>query len=83
MIPKIKQGVISSVNESSKDKGFIKDGWKQMMEQDPYLFSCLTETCDRMKDRKMKEGFLRGSWLVWALYNSQDEADQMNKEWGL
>ena len=31
----------------------------------------------------MKEGFLRGSWLVWALYNSQDEADQMNKEWGL
>jgi len=83
MIPKIKDGTISSVNESAKDKKFIKDGWTQMLEEDPNLFSCITETCKKIPERKMKEGFLRGCWLVWALYNSQDEADQMNKEWGL
>ena len=83
MMPKIKDGIISSLNKSAEDKSFVREGWEQMMKKDPNLFSCLTSTCMKIKDRGMKEGFLRGSWLVWALYNSQDEADRMNEEWGL
>ena len=83
MLPKIKDGVINSIKRSSREKDYIRDGWAEMMTSDKMLFSCLTKTCQQMPTREMKEGFLRGAWLVWALYKSQDEADEMNKDWGL
>ena len=83
MLLKITQGVISSIKRSSREKGYSRDGWAEMMMNEEMLFSCLSNTCEQMPTTQMKEGFLRGAWLVWALYKSQDEADEMNEEWGL
>ena len=83
MLPKISDGVVSSLNKSGKDKEFIRDQSREMAEDDNILFSCITNTCMKVPTREMKEGFLRGAWLVYSLYKSQSEADEMNEEWGI
>ena len=54
-----------------------------MMITDKELFDCITETCQKMPTRQMKEGFLRGCWLVASLYKIQDEVDEMDENWGI
>jgi len=83
MLPKIKKGVIDSLQRSSKDKSFIRDCWAEMMITDKELFDCITDTCEKIPTRQMKEGFLRGCWLVASLYKIQDEVDEMDENWGI
>tara|TARA_R110002020_G_C16003905_1_gene750494 strand:+ start:171 stop:374 length:204 start_codon:yes stop_codon:yes gene_type:complete len=64
-------------------KDYLHDSWTEMMLENPQLFQTVTTLCKSFPDKKTKESFLRGSWLVWALFKSQDQANEMNKDWGI
>jgi hypothetical protein len=83
MLPIISQEVVTSVQKSMAQKDYLHDSWTEMMLENPQLFQTVTTLCKSFPDKKTKESFLRGSWLVWALFKSQDQANEMNKDWGI
>tara|TARA_Y100000310_G_scaffold311210_1_gene357282 strand:+ start:554 stop:718 length:165 start_codon:yes stop_codon:yes gene_type:complete len=54
-----------------------------MMLENSQLFTTVTQLCKQFPDKETKESFLRGAWLVWALLKSQDQANDMNYDWGI
>ena len=83
MLPVVTKEVVSSVNRSMSDKSYLHESWTEMMLENSTLFETTTKMCKSFPDKQSKESFLRGCWLVWALLKSQDQADEMNKDWGL
>ena len=81
MLPKISSGVVTSVQKSMSQKGYLHDSWTEMVLENSNLFATITALCKSFPDKETKESFLRGAWLVWALFKSQDEADDMNEDW--
>ena len=81
-LPKVSKGVIASVRESMKQKGYIENKWENMIIDNEDMFRCISSSTKVFKHRTEKESFLRGAFLVWNLLNSQIEADEMNEEWG-
>ena len=83
MLPIISQEVVTSVQKSMSQKDYLHDSWTEMMLENPQLFQTVTTLCKSFPDKETKESFLRGAWLVWALFKSQDQANEMNKDWGI
>ena len=83
MLPIVTKEVVSSVNKSMSDKSYLHESWTEMMLENSQLFTTVTQLCKQFPDKETKESFLRGSWLVWALLKSQDQANDMNYDWGI
>jgi len=83
MLPIVSKEVVASVSKSMSHKNYLHESWTEMMLENSTLFETTTKMCKSFPDKQSKESFLRGCWLVWALLKSQDQADEMNQDWGL
>ena len=83
MLPIVSKEVVASVSKSMSHKNYLHESWTEMMLENSTLFETTTTMCKSFPDKQSKESFLRGCWLVWALLKSQDQADEMNQDWGL
>ena len=83
MLPIVSKEVVTSVSKSMTEKSYLHESWTEMMLENTELFSIITKLCKSFPEKKTKESFLRGAWLVWALFKSQDQANEMNNDWGI
>ena len=54
-----------------------------MVLENQELFVNITAAVKTIKGKPQKEAFLRGAYCVWELLRTQDEINEMNREWGI
>ena len=82
----VKTETIDSVARNVKtDKNYLSDVWFRMLGENREMFISVVESARTASkgDVRRQECFLNGAFMVYALLISQEEADEMNEEWGL
>jgi hypothetical protein len=63
--------------------GNVKDSWEVMLIENQELFVSITAAIKSIEGKPQRESFLRGAYCVWELLRTQEEIDEMNREWGI
>ena len=63
--------------------GEVKESWEKMIVENQELFVSITAAVKSIKGKPQKESFLRGAYCVWELLRTQEEINEMNREWGI
>ena len=93
-IPKVRKGIEQSIRktleslhgtEEDKDKGikYIESFWTRFKKDQPYLSKLVLREMMSFKSDKVAAAFAHGVWVTYAALQSQEEADDMNENWGL
>ena len=61
----------------------LKSFWKEFKLEQPELAAILAKEMEAFKGVGEMGAFAHGAWLVYAALKSQQEADEMNEEWGI
>ena len=62
---------LEGLEEKSK---YLSDFWNKFRKEQPELHTIIT--------KEQMGAFAHGIWLLWAALKSQQEADEMNENWG-
>jgi len=90
-IPNVQKGIehsllktVKSVREG-QDEGleYLAAFWKDFKEDQPNLSKLVLAEMNRFKNQKIMAAFAHGVWMVYAALQSQEEADEMNEDWGV
>ena len=88
-IPIVKKGIRYSLSkdiESSKKEkesgNYLVSFWLQFKKEQPALAKIVAKEIETFKTAKETAAFAHGVWIVYATLKSQEEADEMNKDWG-
>lgn len=60
----------------------LKSFWKEFKLEQPELADILSKEMEAFKSVTEMGAFAHGAWLVYAALKSQQEADEMNENWG-
>ena len=90
-IPKVKKGIEHSLSKTVQDmkkgpdKGLIHLGafWTAFRKDQPYLAKLIIREMKQFKSQKLMSAFAHGVWMTYAALQSQEEADEMNDDWGI
>lgn len=85
MLPEVSVEVIREILRAARDPKRIRMSWDEMINNNPSLFTCITELAVResLIEQIRGEMFLRGAMCVWESLRVQEEIDEMNEEWGV
>ena len=69
----------------SKDKGLKELGsfWSKFKKDQPHLVKIIVREMKAFKTEKQKAAFAHGVWMMYTALKSQEEADEMNRDWGI
>ena len=82
MLPVVSRRVAELVSDRI-NAGAVKESWEKMVLENQELFVNITAAVKTIKGKPQKEAFLRGAYCVWELLRTQDEINEMNREWGI
>jgi len=90
-IPKVKRGIQHSFDKKVKDikgdglKGLedLTEFWSSFKKEQPYLAKIVIREMKSFKSQKIQAAFAHGVWITYAALKSQEEADEMNRDWGI
>ena len=94
-IPKVRKGIEQSIRKTlenmgaAKGKGkeegviYIESFWAKFKKDQPYLSKLVLREMMSFKSDKVAAAFAHGVWVTYAALQSQEEADDMNENWGL
>ena len=57
--------------------------WETFKEDQPHLAKLVLREMNSFKNNKAAAAFAHGVWLTYAALQSQEEADEMNEDWGI
>ena len=52
-------------------------------QNEPNQFNQIPNEMNQFKSQKIMAAFAHGVWMTYAALQSQEEADQMNSDWGV
>jgi len=90
-IPNVQKGIeapllktVASVRQGD-DEGleYLAAFWKEFKEDQPTLSKIVLKEMNKFKNQKIMAAFAHGVWMTYAALQSQEEADEMNEEWGV
>ena len=88
-IPIVKKGIryslskdIQSSKKDEKSSNYLISFWLQFKTEQPALARIIGKEIETFKTAKETAAFAHGVWLIYATLKSQEEADEMNKDWG-
>ena len=69
----------------SKDGGLLELGkfWALFKKEQPNLIKIMVKEMKGFKSEKLKAAFAHGVWMTYMALKSQEEADDMNENWGI
>jgi|TARA_R110000751_G_scaffold137472_2_gene240891 hypothetical protein len=70
---------LEGLEEKSK---YLSDFWNKFRKEQPELHTIITKELMGFEEKDQMGAFAHGVWLVWAALKSQQEADEMNENWG-
>ena len=90
-IPVVKKEIYYSlkktVQEMSRkpDGGMVELGkfWADFKKEQPHLVKIVVREMKGFKTEKLKAAFAHGVWIAYVALKSQEEADEMNEDWGI
>ena len=90
-IPKVQKGIEHSLRKTltemrkGEDQGlaYLQAFWKSFKEEQPVLAKLVVKEMNHFKSQKLMAAFAHGVWMTYAALQSQDEADEMNRDWGI
>lgn len=82
MLPRVSRRVSDLVLDGISI-GKVKESWEVMIAENQELFVSVTSVVETIEGNSQKEAFLRGAYCVWELLRTQEEINEMNKEWGI
>ena len=90
-IPKVQKGLDASllkiVEEVRKADveglEYLHSFWEQFKKDQPHLHKLIVEEMNQFKSQKIMAAFAHGVWMTYAALKSQEEADEMNRDWGV
>ena len=74
---------IDGLGELEEKSEYLSGFWNKFKEEQPDLHAIVTKELLAFEERGQMGAFAHGVWLVWAALKSQQEADEMNENWGL
>ena len=91
MIPNVQKGIDASLLKTV-DK--VREGdvegleylhafWEQFKKDQPHLHKLIIKEMNKFKSQKIMAAFAHGAWMLYAALKSQEEADEMNRDWGV
>ena len=89
-IPEVRKGIEHSIRrtlegmQKSDDKGlkYLESFWARFKKDQPYLAKLVVREMNSFKNNKSAAAFAHGVWITIAALQSQEEADEMNENWG-
>ena len=90
-IPTVKKEIYYSLRKTvqsmsgSKDKGLreLAKFWGKFKKDQPNLAKIIVKEMKAFKTEKQKAAFAHGVWMTYTALKSQEEADEMNENWGV
>ena len=90
-IPIVKKEIYYSLKKTvqgmsgSKDHGLKELGkfWGKFKKSQPNLVKIIVKEMKSFKTERQKAAFAHGVWLLYTALKSQEEADEMNEDWGV
>ena len=84
MLPVVSRELKGSILQSMKsDPNYFKQMYTHMKNTNPVLWEIMCSTAfDGGVDRELKDWFLKGAFIVYAMLVSQEECDEMRREFG-
>jgi pheromone shutdown protein TraB len=90
-IPIIKKGLEHSLRRAvmemrkgdNKSVEYLTAFWKSFKEEQPHLSKLVIKEMNHFKSQKVMAAFAHGVWMTYAALKSQEEADEMNRDWGI
>ena len=90
-IPNVQKGIDASLLKTV-DK--VREGdvegleylhafWEQFKKDQPHLHKLIIKEMNKFKSQKIMAAFAHGAWMLYAALKSQEEADEMNRDWGV
>ena len=81
MLPVVSKELKGSIIQSIKsDEGYVKSIFSHMKNTNPVLFGTLMGTAyNENEERDLRNWFLQGGFIVYAMLMAQDECDEMSK----
>ena len=89
-IPKVRKGIEHSLRrtlegmQKSSDKGleYLASFWQDFKDEQPHLAKLVVREMNAFKSNKAAAAFAHGVWITYAALQSQEEADELNENWG-
>lgn len=88
-IPIVKKGISSSLTrdiesnrKNAKSTSYLVSFWVQFKTDQPVLAKIVAKELDAFKTPEETAAFAHGVWILYATLKSQEEADEMNRDWG-
>ena len=81
MLPVVSKELKGSIIQSIKsDDDYVKSMFSHMKNMNPVLFGTLMGTAyNENEERDLRNWFLQGGFIVYAMLMAQDECDEMSK----
>tara|TARA_R110000744_G_scaffold1739_1_gene6266 strand:- start:2729 stop:3007 length:279 start_codon:yes stop_codon:yes gene_type:complete len=74
---------IDSLEEFSEKSAYLSEFWQEFKKEQPELHTIVIKELTSFKNKEQMGAFAHGVWLLWAALKSQQEADEMNENWGV
>ena len=74
---------IDGLEELEEKSEYLNSFWNKFKKEQPDLHTIITKELMAFEERGQMGAFAHGVWIVWAALKSQQEADEMNENWGL
>ena len=76
---------IGAAKGKDKDVGikYIESFWTRFKKDQPYLSKLVLQEMMSFKSDKVAAAFAHGVWMTYAALKSQEEAAEMNRDWGI
>ena len=84
MLPKITKDTVQIfISKMNTDKNYIVKNFRQISEENPQLFGAVVELSRKSGNIEVREGFLRGAFVVYSLFMLQEEIEEIDDLWDM
>lgn len=84
MLPKITKDTVQIfISKMNTDKNYIVKNFRQISEENPKLFRAVVELSRKSGSIEVREGFLRGAFVVYSLFMLQEEIEEIDDLWDM
>jgi hypothetical protein len=90
-IPKVQKGIDASLLKTVEEVrrgdieglAYLAKFWEEFKEDQPHLHNLIIKEMNQFESKKIMAAFAHGVWMAYAALQSQEEADEMNQDWGI
>ena len=74
---------IDGLEDLEEKSEYLNNFWNKFKDEQPDLHTIITKELFAFEKQEQMGAFAHGVWIVWAALKSQQEADEMNENWGI